>query len=184
MDTGVYVGIQQMEYGGLAAPFLHTIGPFSATGGSFSVAAGRLSFTYGLKVRLGGSLCLSIPATSVAGMLMLMLVDEHATSMSLPATRGACHLVAPCASVACLPPLCCEHHDCCHVPCPALRSQRPHQAELLIVAELLTPPCLALAGCRARPSRSTPLAPLLWWPPTWVCCYCAARVGAQPRATR
>ena len=48
-DTGVYVGIQQMEYGGLAAPHLHAIGPFSATGGSFSVAAGRLSFTHGFK---------------------------------------------------------------------------------------------------------------------------------------
>ena len=48
-EVGVYVGIQQMEYGGLAAPYLTTIGPFSATGGPFSVAAGRLSFTYGLK---------------------------------------------------------------------------------------------------------------------------------------
>jgi acyl transferase domain-containing protein len=48
-ETGVYVGIQQMEYGCLAAPHLHSIGPFSATGGSFSVAAGRLSFTYGYK---------------------------------------------------------------------------------------------------------------------------------------
>ena len=48
-DTGVFIGIQQMEYGGLAAPHLHAIGPFSATGGSFSVAAGRLSFTYGFK---------------------------------------------------------------------------------------------------------------------------------------
>lgn len=47
--SGVYVGIQQMEYGGLAAPHLHAIGPFSATGGSFSVAAGRLSFMFGLK---------------------------------------------------------------------------------------------------------------------------------------
>jgi len=48
-DTGVYIGIQQMEYGGLAAPHLLSIGPFSATGGSFSVAAGRMSFTYGFK---------------------------------------------------------------------------------------------------------------------------------------
>ena len=28
-ETGVYVGIQQMEYGGLAAPHLLSIGPFS-----------------------------------------------------------------------------------------------------------------------------------------------------------
>lgn len=48
-ETGVYIGIQQMEYSGLAAPHLSSIGPFSATGGPFSVAAGRLSFTYGLK---------------------------------------------------------------------------------------------------------------------------------------
>jgi acyl transferase domain-containing protein/acyl carrier protein len=46
-NTGVYVGIQQMEYNGLAAPHLATIGPFSATGSSFSVAAGRLAFTHG-----------------------------------------------------------------------------------------------------------------------------------------
>ena len=47
--VGVYVGIQQMEYGSLAGPFLERVGPFSATGGPFSVAAGRLSFTYGLR---------------------------------------------------------------------------------------------------------------------------------------
>ena len=48
-DTGIFVSIQQMEYGALASPHLHSIGPFSATGGPFSVAAGRMSFTYGLK---------------------------------------------------------------------------------------------------------------------------------------
>jgi len=47
--VGVYVGIQQMEYGGLAGPFLERVGPFSATGGPFSVAAGRLSYTYALR---------------------------------------------------------------------------------------------------------------------------------------
>jgi hypothetical protein len=46
---GVFVGIQQMEYSGMSAPYLATIGPYSATGSAFSVAAGRLSFTYGLK---------------------------------------------------------------------------------------------------------------------------------------
>ena len=45
--VGVYVGIQQMEYGGMSTPYLQSIGPFSATGGPFSVAAGRISFTYG-----------------------------------------------------------------------------------------------------------------------------------------
>lgn len=48
-ETGVYIGIQQMEYNGLSAPHLQTLGPFSATSGSFSVAAGRLSFLYGFK---------------------------------------------------------------------------------------------------------------------------------------
>ena len=46
---GVFVGIQQMEYGNLAAPFLAKMGPFTATGGPFSVAAGRVSFTFGFK---------------------------------------------------------------------------------------------------------------------------------------
>lgn len=48
-EMGVYVGIQQMEYAGLAAPHLHSFGPYNASGSPFSVAAGRLSFTYGLK---------------------------------------------------------------------------------------------------------------------------------------
>ena len=47
--AAVFVGIQQMEYGGLASPYLSKIGPFSATGTPFSVSAGRLSFTFGLK---------------------------------------------------------------------------------------------------------------------------------------
>lgn len=47
--AGVFVGIQQMEYGAMASPYLAKIGPFSATGTPFSVSAGRLSFTFGLK---------------------------------------------------------------------------------------------------------------------------------------
>ena len=46
---GVFVGIQQMEYGALAAAHLGSTGAFTATGTPFSVAAGRLSFHYGLK---------------------------------------------------------------------------------------------------------------------------------------
>ena len=37
-----------MEYGGLAAPHLDAVGPYSATGGPFSVAAGRVAFVFGL----------------------------------------------------------------------------------------------------------------------------------------
>lgn len=48
-NVGVFVGIQQYEYGGLASPYLTQIGPYSATGTPFSVAAGRLSFTFGFK---------------------------------------------------------------------------------------------------------------------------------------
>ena len=48
-EMGVYVGMQQMEYVGLSAPYLAGMGPYTATGGLFSVAAGRLSFTYGMK---------------------------------------------------------------------------------------------------------------------------------------
>ncbi|KAK9803914.1 hypothetical protein WJX72_004698 [[Myrmecia] bisecta] len=76
-ETGVYVGIQQMEYGGLAAPYLQSIGPFSATGGPFSVAAGRLSFTYGLKG----------PAVSVDTACSSALVGTHLGAQHL-ATHG------------------------------------------------------------------------------------------------
>lgn len=46
--TGVYIGIQQMEYGAVAAAHNPIMGAFSATSTAFSVASGRLSFTYGL----------------------------------------------------------------------------------------------------------------------------------------
>ena len=49
---GVYVGIQQMEYGRLAALHLGPMSAFTATGTPFSVAAGRISFQYGLKGEL------------------------------------------------------------------------------------------------------------------------------------
>ena len=71
-QVGVYVGIQQMEYGGLAAPHLTSIGPYSATGGPFSIAAGRLSFTYGLKG----------PA------VLILLYHMHLLMLSLPVLSG------------------------------------------------------------------------------------------------
>ena len=46
---GVWVGIQQMEYGILAAAHLPAMGAFTATGTPFSVAAGRISFVHGFK---------------------------------------------------------------------------------------------------------------------------------------
>lgn len=48
-DTAVYIGIQQMEYGNLAAMHVANIGAFAATGSPFSVAAGRVSFTFGFR---------------------------------------------------------------------------------------------------------------------------------------
>jgi len=45
----VYVGIQQMEYGVLAARHLPAMGAYAATGQPFSVAAGRLSFCFGFR---------------------------------------------------------------------------------------------------------------------------------------
>ena len=48
-EREVYIGIQQMEYGNLAAAHLTNMGAFAATGSPFSVAAGRLSYTYGLR---------------------------------------------------------------------------------------------------------------------------------------
>jgi len=47
--AGVYVGIQQQEYSGMAGQSAVAFNPFMATGGAFSVAAGRLSFKYGLE---------------------------------------------------------------------------------------------------------------------------------------
>ncbi len=55
--TGVWVGIQQMEYGNLAAAYMPAMGAFTATGTPFSVAAGRISFTYGFK---GPAVCTGI----------------------------------------------------------------------------------------------------------------------------
>jgi acyl transferase domain-containing protein len=83
-DTGVYVGIQQMEYGGLAAPHLHAIGPFSATGGSFSVAAGRLSFTHGFKG----------PAVSMDTACSSALVATHTAAAYVRRGGGASALAA------------------------------------------------------------------------------------------
>lgn len=47
--AGVFVGIQQMEYGALAAAHGASIGAFTATSQAFSVAAGRLAFVFGFK---------------------------------------------------------------------------------------------------------------------------------------
>jgi acyl transferase domain-containing protein len=78
----VYVGIQQMEYMGLASPYMQSVSPFSATGNSFSVAAGRISFTYGIKG----------PSVSI----------DTACSSALVATHSAAGLVLGNTSDACL----------------------------------------------------------------------------------
>ena len=68
---GVFFGIQQMEYGSLAAPHLQKMSPFTATGGPFSVAAGRLSYTYGLQgpavgARLAAVICLQVICSGIS----------------------------------------------------------------------------------------------------------------------
>ena len=83
-EVGVYVGIQQMEYGGLAAPLLQSIGPFSATGGSFSVAAGRLSFLYAFKG----------PAISIDTACSSALVATHMGLRQVQANPGQAALTA------------------------------------------------------------------------------------------
>ena len=47
--SGVYIGIQQMEYGSLASRHILDMGAFAATGSPFSVAAGRISYTFGYR---------------------------------------------------------------------------------------------------------------------------------------
>jgi acyl transferase domain-containing protein/surfactin synthase thioesterase subunit/acyl carrier protein/NAD(P)-dependent dehydrogenase (short-subunit alcohol dehydrogenase family) len=71
LDTGVYLGIQHMEYGQLSSRHLWSLGPFSATGGSFSVAAGRISFTFGLRG----------PAISIETACSSSLVALHSASL-------------------------------------------------------------------------------------------------------
>lgn len=79
IDTGVYVGIQQMEYGGLAAQHLPAMGAYSATSTPFSVAAGRLSFTYGF---IG-------PAVSIDTACSSALVAAHSATQHLERKGGA-----------------------------------------------------------------------------------------------
>ena len=79
-ETGVYVGIQQMEYGNLAGPHQHSIGPFTATSSSFSVAAGRLSFTYGFKGPAVSvdTACSSALVAAHQGVVQLRGMPQHA----------------------------------------------------------------------------------------------------------
>lgn len=76
--TAVYVGIQQMEYGSLAAAHLADMGAFTATGSPFSVAAGRLSFTYGFKGPSVSpmSLCHPAPWTCIMPDCSVLEVDK------------------------------------------------------------------------------------------------------------
>lgn len=46
-ETGVFVGIQHMEYGALSSMHGTSLGAFSATSSPLSVACGRMAFTYG-----------------------------------------------------------------------------------------------------------------------------------------
>merc|ERR1719506_1465902 len=73
--AGVYVGIQQQEYSGMAGQSAVAFNPFMATGGAFSVAAGRLSFKYGLE---GPSLSVDTAcSSSLVGLEVAVRHMEH-----------------------------------------------------------------------------------------------------------
>ena len=76
--TGVFVGIQQMEYGSLATAHDAALGAYSATGTPFSVAAGRLSFTYGF----------SGPAVSIDTACSSAMVGTHQAAQHLQRHGG------------------------------------------------------------------------------------------------
>ena len=78
-EAGVYVGIQQMEYGGLASQHMPSIGAYSATSTPFSVAAGRLSFTYGF----------TGPAVSIDTACSSAMVAAHGAAQHLEKRGGA-----------------------------------------------------------------------------------------------
>eukprot|EP00887_Chlorella_sp_A99_P003341 scaffold26.g3341.t1 len=82
-STGVYVGVQHMEYAGLAAPFLRTMSPYSATASALSVAAGRLSFTFGFKgpAVAVDTACSSAIAATHMGMQFLHASPQQSTSL-------------------------------------------------------------------------------------------------------
>lgn len=77
-ETGVFVGIQQMEYGGMAAQHLPIMGAYSATSSAFSVAAGRVSFTYGF----------SGPAVSIDTACSSAMVAAHSAAQHLEKRPG------------------------------------------------------------------------------------------------
>ena len=91
-DTGIFVGIQQMEYGALALPHLHAIGPFSATGGPFSVAAGRLSYTYGFKGPAVSFVTkMTLPEVKFCGCLAVQLISNTFCSGSIVSMAYCCN---------------------------------------------------------------------------------------------
>merc|ERR1712025_1430862 len=77
--AGVYVGIQQQEYSGMAGQSAVAFNPFMATGGTFSVAAGRLSFKYGLE---GPSLSVDTACSSSLIALRLGVTSMTADGVS------------------------------------------------------------------------------------------------------
>merc|ERR1719321_1944580 len=97
--AGVYVGIQQQEYSGMAGQSAVAFNPFMATGGAFSVAAGRLSFKHGLvsdaSLVLGVNLTLSMMTYSLLSYAGMLTPDGRCKTLDASAdgyTRGeACN---------------------------------------------------------------------------------------------
>ena len=72
LDTGTYVGIQQMEYGVLLEHHRIPLSPYSATSASFSVAAGRIAFVFGF-----GGPAVSIDTACSSAMVAVHNAAQH-----------------------------------------------------------------------------------------------------------
>ena len=88
--TGVWVGIQQMEYGQAAAQHLPALGAFTATGTPFSVAAGRISFTHGFRGPAVRAPVLALPCCGASEAVQYMLRPHSVSATCSSLKPHAC----------------------------------------------------------------------------------------------
>ena len=103
--VGVYVGIQQQEYSGMAGQTAQSFNPFMATGGSFSVAAGRLSYKYGLQ---GPSLSVDTACSSSLVALDVGMKHLQSTPLSHGCASVSTWRSPGWGSPSCRTPACCR----------------------------------------------------------------------------